>query len=98
MSPAILIGQRYDICWDFIVSFYALSGIKINRDAYRNSELFTRIEEPTDGCVAILGAYALGDHCGIFHSGKIYHHTLGLGVVMTRPNQFQKRSYHEYRP
>ena len=97
MSPEILIGQKYDICWDFIVSFYALSGINVDRDAYRNSELFVCIEDPTDGCVAILGTYALGHHCGIFHSGKIYHHTLGLGVVMARPDQFPKRSYYECR-
>lgn len=97
MNPATLIGQKYDLCWDFIVSFYALSGIKINRNAYINAELFKAIDDPVDGCVAILGAHALGGHCGIYFAGKIFHHTQGFGVVMTRPDQFQKRSYHEYR-
>ena len=93
-NPSNFVGKKYDFCWDFVVDLYAQSGIHLQRDAYQNSELFIKVDDPVDGALVILGQYSLGAHCGIAFDKHIYHHIQSLGVVRSRPEQFPLRSYH----
>ncbi len=83
INPQELLGKKYNEvsyhCWHFIEECLEVPTLKdvavatARNDIIHKKHLFKRIQEPTECCIATLGA----KHVGIYMNGVIFHNEEG---------------------